>query len=432
MGEIAVARGDGQLRTLLGSPKAAGSWLRQLFPAIGCTLLSLGNALPSERPSCARVVIDEAGQCPSAYAVSALLRARSALLIGDVHQLEPVVGLSREDEQRIVRSLALSLPAPRLAPYRMFDESGSSAQSLADPDLRLDCQLEAASLLWPREPERAPSHVIHPAEQSKTGNPPVRIDAKPGVGGGTRGENSILERVHGVRHEGGLRQERPPREVRFREILEGRIRTVGDVDPAASGCVPLEVRRVHDHPLDQAVCSEPHDRPVVARAAPPLRLPAVVHAAARSGKDQVVAAPEEHVAREDDRRAAFERGEIDARGFGDRVAFDASNQTCGVRGHFAVHAQPGDAPVRIDRESKVREAPGKLDREPVRINRDVVPWRQPPCEFVTITAVPDLRIEVMHDQGEVHCRAGNARPSAGPSDLNPAPSAMRAASRVQS
>jgi hypothetical protein len=120
------------LRQLLGSTKAAGSWLRQLFPSIGCTLLSLGNALPSEAPSCRRVVIDEAGQCPPAYAVSALLRARSALLIGDVHQLEPVVGLSREDEQRIVRSLSLSLSAARLGPYRMFDESGNSAQSLAD------------------------------------------------------------------------------------------------------------------------------------------------------------------------------------------------------------------------------------------------------------------------------------------------------------
>ncbi len=124
------------LRQLLGSTKAGGSWLRQLFPSIGCTLLSLGNALDSAQPSCRRVVVDEAGQCPSAYAVSALLRARNALLIGDVHQLEPVIGLSREDEQRIVRSLKLSQPAQRLAPYRMFDESGNSAQSLADRAVR--------------------------------------------------------------------------------------------------------------------------------------------------------------------------------------------------------------------------------------------------------------------------------------------------------
>jgi hypothetical protein len=120
------------LRSLLDSPKAAGSWLRQLFPSLGCTLLSLGNALRADQPSCRQVVIDEAGQCPQAYAVSALLRARSALFLGDTHQLEPVVGLSREDERRIARGLKLKLPPARLSPYQMFDESGNSAQSLAD------------------------------------------------------------------------------------------------------------------------------------------------------------------------------------------------------------------------------------------------------------------------------------------------------------
>jgi hypothetical protein len=37
----------------------------------------------------------------------------------------------------------------------LLAELASSAQSVADPDLRLDCELEAASLLWPREPDRA-------------------------------------------------------------------------------------------------------------------------------------------------------------------------------------------------------------------------------------------------------------------------------------
>jgi superfamily I DNA and/or RNA helicase len=129
---IVACRNLRSLRTLLDSPKAAGSWLRQLFPGLGCTLLSLGNALKADAPSCRLVVIDEAGQCPSAYAVSALLRAHSALLIGDVHQLEPVVGLSREDERRILRGLSLKLAPARLEPYRMFDESGNSAQSVAD------------------------------------------------------------------------------------------------------------------------------------------------------------------------------------------------------------------------------------------------------------------------------------------------------------
>jgi hypothetical protein len=131
------ARSMRSLRTLLDSPKATGTWLRQVFPSFGCTLLSLGNALRSDQPSCRQVVIDEAGQCPSAYAVSALLRAHSALVIGDTHQLEPVVGLSREDERRILRGLGLKLPVERLAPYRMFDEAGNSAQSVADRAVQL-------------------------------------------------------------------------------------------------------------------------------------------------------------------------------------------------------------------------------------------------------------------------------------------------------
>jgi superfamily I DNA and/or RNA helicase len=143
------------LRSLLDSPKATGSWLRQVFPSFGCTLLSLGNALRSDQPSCRQVVIDEAGQCPSAYAVSALLRAHSALVIGDTHQLEPVVGLSREDERRILRGLGLKLSVERLAPYRMFDESGNSAQSVADravplrPSLRDHFRCQPAIIALP-------------------------------------------------------------------------------------------------------------------------------------------------------------------------------------------------------------------------------------------------------------------------------------------
>jgi hypothetical protein len=131
------ARSLRSLRSLLDSPKATGTWLRQVFPSFGCTLLSLGNALRSDQPSCRQVVIDEAGQCPSAYAVSALLRAHSALVIGDTHQLEPVVGLSRDDERRILRGLGLKLASERLDPYRMFDESGNSAQSVADRAVQL-------------------------------------------------------------------------------------------------------------------------------------------------------------------------------------------------------------------------------------------------------------------------------------------------------
>ncbi|HET9953545.1 MAG TPA: AAA domain-containing protein [Polyangiaceae bacterium] len=147
------------LRVLLDSRSGAGSHLRALFPAFGCTLLSIGNAFGQETSTFDRVIIDEAGQCHAAYAVSALLRARSAIVLGDTHQLEPVVGLNREDERRISRSLKLRIAEAKLQPFRMYDESGNSAQSLAErcttqegiserPTLRdhFRCQPEIAAL----------------------------------------------------------------------------------------------------------------------------------------------------------------------------------------------------------------------------------------------------------------------------------------------
>ncbi len=129
---LRAARGSRSLKNLLESPSGGGAWLRRLFPAWGSTLLSLGNVFPAEVGVCDQVIIDEAGQCHPGYAVSALLRARSALVIGDVHQLEPVIGLSQDDEQRIVRGMRLGISAERLAGYRTHDDANSSAQALAD------------------------------------------------------------------------------------------------------------------------------------------------------------------------------------------------------------------------------------------------------------------------------------------------------------
>lgn len=161
------------LRGLIEGSSVEARWLRELFPAWGCTLLSLGNVFPADRQSAETIVIDEAGQCHPAYAVSALLRAESALIIGDVHQLEPVVGLSVEDERRIVRGLELDAGVERLAPYRAYDGSMTSAQSLADrafatrPTLvdHFRCQPEIAAIcealchygLVPRTPRRTRS-----------------------------------------------------------------------------------------------------------------------------------------------------------------------------------------------------------------------------------------------------------------------------------
>jgi hypothetical protein len=130
---LRAARGSRSLKNLLDNPSGGGAWLRRLFPAWGATLLSLGNVFPANAGACEQVIIDEAGQCHPGYAVSALLRARSALVIGDVHQLEPVIGLSQDDEQRILRGMRLGISAERLAGYRTHDDANnSSAQALAD------------------------------------------------------------------------------------------------------------------------------------------------------------------------------------------------------------------------------------------------------------------------------------------------------------
>jgi AAA domain-containing protein len=129
---LRAAKAARTLTSVLGNANKGGNWLRRLFPAFGSTLLSLGNVFPAEPDCIEQVIIDEAGQCHPGYAVSALLRARSALVIGDVHQLEPVIGLSREDERRMLRSLRLSISMQRLEPYRTHDDSSTSAQHLAD------------------------------------------------------------------------------------------------------------------------------------------------------------------------------------------------------------------------------------------------------------------------------------------------------------
>jgi AAA domain len=151
---LRAAKTSRSLSSLLAPQNKGGSWLRRLFPAFGSTLLSLGNAFPAEAACIDQVIIDEAGQCHPGYAVSALLRARSAAIIGDIHQLEPVIGLSREDERRVLRGLGLRIAPERLEPYRTHDEAGTSAQHLGDRAVALRptlvdhfrCQPEIAAI----------------------------------------------------------------------------------------------------------------------------------------------------------------------------------------------------------------------------------------------------------------------------------------------
>ncbi|HEY0466533.1 MAG TPA: AAA domain-containing protein, partial [Polyangiaceae bacterium] len=120
------------LRPLFRNEPDAARWLCRLFNIWGSTLLSLGNCLPSDEASVARLVIDEAGQCHPAHAVSALLRAESALIIGDVHQLAPVIELGADDEARLLRGCRLESLATELTPYRVHADAHVSTQSLAD------------------------------------------------------------------------------------------------------------------------------------------------------------------------------------------------------------------------------------------------------------------------------------------------------------
>ena len=120
------------LRRLFEDDETSARQLLALFPALGCTLLSLANAMPARPNLIDQLVVDEAGQCHPAYVVSGLLRARRALIIGDVHQLEPVLSLDDESEQRVIRRAACNLPSEVLDPYRVTRDVATSAQSVAN------------------------------------------------------------------------------------------------------------------------------------------------------------------------------------------------------------------------------------------------------------------------------------------------------------
>lgn len=172
---VATCKGQKSLRTLMTASKGPGVWLRRLFPVWGCTLLSLGNNFAPEPESLAKVVIDEAGQCHPAYAVSALLRAQSALVIGDTNQLEPVVELSAADEARLLKPIK-EKHRGWLTPFRAYEGSYTSAQSVADravasrPVLvdHFRCQAEIALIceqlcnygLVARAPAQSCAHVV--------------------------------------------------------------------------------------------------------------------------------------------------------------------------------------------------------------------------------------------------------------------------------
>jgi RecA/RadA recombinase len=129
---FAAVKNERSLRRLWKDGAREYKRLRQLFPVWGCTLLSLGNCVPADPDAIELLVIDEAGQCHPAYAVSGLMRAQRALVIGDVHQLEPVIEIEPDDDERVIKTCRLKLSRAALAPYRVHSQAFSSVQSLAD------------------------------------------------------------------------------------------------------------------------------------------------------------------------------------------------------------------------------------------------------------------------------------------------------------
>ncbi len=120
----------GTLRLLA---ERGGVWkdLLRLFPVWGCTLLSVPSVFPARPGSLGRVVIDEAGQCHPANAITVLLRAENALIIGDTNQLEPVIEVDSREEQRVVRRARGRVDLEALEPYRAVSNTLLSAQALA-------------------------------------------------------------------------------------------------------------------------------------------------------------------------------------------------------------------------------------------------------------------------------------------------------------
>ncbi len=127
-----VAEEQRSLRRALAAGREAKSWLLGLFPVLGGTLLSLGNVLEDEPDAVEQLVIDEAGQCHPAFAVSGLVRAKRALFLGDVHQLPPVYQLGESDEARVRRDARVRLPERRFFAFAVHERAGTSAQALAD------------------------------------------------------------------------------------------------------------------------------------------------------------------------------------------------------------------------------------------------------------------------------------------------------------
>ncbi|GAA1540819.1 hypothetical protein GCM10009678_24100 [Actinomadura kijaniata] len=94
---------ENRIQLLRRDPNKSWTGFRDLLaaaPGWATTAHSARGLLP-RRGLFDLVIIDEAAQCPAAVVLPLLYRARSALLIGDPHQIPPVVNLTAGDEKPI-------------------------------------------------------------------------------------------------------------------------------------------------------------------------------------------------------------------------------------------------------------------------------------------------------------------------------------------
>src|SRR5215212_9492333 len=121
--------------------------------------------------------------------------------------------------------------------------------------------------------------------ETQSAHAAVRVDAEERVRGRARLVQLRLVEVARVRLQARARQKLAP-------VGEGEVRLLGreallwrlaDFERTALGEVTFEVRRVHLDAPNRPARAEPYDAPVVAGAAPPLRLPAVAHVRGAAG-----------------------------------------------------------------------------------------------------------------------------------------------------